>query len=119
MAEEGVDLVLLQEKAHAVHIGADRVVLVLHHGGHIELGLADADAERRKVMGGDLEHFRGVQQGLGGDAADVEASAAMGLALLDDGHLHAELGRADGADIAAGAGSNDDEIVGHGDRFQV
>src|SRR5262249_25589048 len=43
---------------------------------------------------------------------DVEAGAAEGLVLLDHGHLHAELRRADGADIAAGTGADDDEIVG-------
>ena len=31
--------------------------------------------------------------------------------LLDDGDLHAELRGADRADIAAGAGADDDEIV--------
>src|SRR5262249_60945544 len=49
----------------------------------------------------------------GGNATDVQAGAAEGLVLLDYGNLHAELCRADGADIAAGAGADDDEIVGH------
>ena len=79
----------------------------------VELRLADDDAERAEAMGDFLEHFRGVQQRLGRDAADVEAGAAMGLALFDDGGLQAELGGADGADIAAGAGADDNEIVGH------
>src|SRR5262249_60648763 len=47
------------------------------------------------------------------NAADVEAGAAEGLVLLDYGDLHAELRRADGADIAAGAGADHDEVVGH------
>ena len=55
----------------------------------------------------------GVQQRLGGDAADIEAGAAVRLALLHDGGLQAELRGADGAHIAAGAGADDDEIVGH------
>ena len=38
------------------------------------------------------------------------------FALLHHGRLQAELRGADGADITAGAGSDDDEIVGHG-RF--
>ena len=33
------------------------------------------------------------------------------------GGLQPELRRADGADIAAGAGADDDEIVGHGLEF--
>ena len=59
-----------------------------------------------------LEQLGGVQQRLGRDAADVEAGAAMRRALLDHGDLQAELRGADGADIAAGAGADDDEIVG-------
>ncbi len=51
-----------------------------------------------------------MQQRLGRDAADVEAGAAEGGALLDAGHLQAELGGADGADIAAGAGADDDDV---------
>ena len=35
------------------------------------------------------------------------------LSLLDHRGLQAELRRADGADIAAGAGADDDEIVSH------
>ena len=36
---------------------------------------------------------------------------------LDDGDFHAELRGADGADIAAGAGADDDDVVGHGRSF--
>ena len=34
----------------------------------------------------------------------------MGGALLDHRHLEAQLGRADGADIAAGAGADDGDV---------
>ncbi|MNG38581.1 hypothetical protein D3C84_1263440 [compost metagenome] len=54
-----------------------------------------------------------MQQGLGGNAADIEAGAAIGGALLDDADLQAKLGRLDGADIAAGAGADNDEIISH------
>ncbi len=57
--------------------------------------------------------MRGMQQRLRGNAADVEAGATVGGALLDDRDLEAELRRANGADVAAGAGADDDEIVGH------
>src|SRR5262249_31647698 len=53
----------------------------------------------------------GVEQGLGRDAADVHADAAE-LLLLDDGDREAELGGADGADIAARSAAEDDDIVG-------
>jgi hypothetical protein len=111
-------LFFLSRKATPCHVGGDGVVLVLHQRGVIELRLADDDAEMRQLMAGDLEHFRGVQQRLGRNAADVEAGAAMRLALFDDGDLEPELGGADGADITAGAGADDDEIVGHERAFE-
>ena len=54
------------------------------------------------------EFLRSLEQRLRRNAADVEAGAAMRLALFDDRDLQAELRRADGADIAAGAGADDD-----------
>ena len=72
-----------------------------------------------KAVPGLLEALGGVQQRLGRDAADVEAGAAEGGALLDHGHLQAQLGRADGAHIAAGAGADHDQVVGHEDQRSV
>ncbi len=112
-ADERIDLVLLEQEGDAVDIGGNRVVLVLHHRHEIELRLAGDDAEGGEIMRGLGELFGGMQQRLRGNAADVEAGAAEGLALFDDGDLQAELRGADGADIAAGAGADDDEIVGH------
>ena len=111
LAGDAVDLVLLEQERNAVDVGGDGVVLVLHHHRQIELRRADDDAERRHAVPRLLEHLGSVQQRLRGDAADVEASAAERLALFDHDHLHAELGCADGADITAGAGADDDEVV--------
>src|SRR5205814_5021256 len=47
----------------------------------------------------------------GGDAADVEAGAAQRRPLLDAGDFEAELGGADGGDVAAGAGPDHDQVV--------
>ena len=74
-------------------------------------GALDLHAELGKAMPRLLEHLRGMEQRLRRDAADVQAGAAGGRALLDDGDLQPELRRADGADIAARAGADDDEIV--------
>ncbi len=78
---------LLQQKADAVDISGDRLVLVLHHCGKVELRLARDNAECGKLMRGLGEFIRRMQQRLRRDAADVEASAAMRLALFDDGNL--------------------------------
>ena len=63
----------------------------------VDLLLVDADGE---IAG---------EQGLGRDASPVEAHAT-GPVLLDDRHPQAELGGADGRDVAAGAGAHDREI---------
>ena len=62
------------------------------------------------------EVLGGGEQGLTRDAADVEAGAAEGGAFVDEGDLEAELGGAEGAHVAAGAGADDDEIESLGCR---
>ena len=51
------------------------------------------------------DHLGGVQQRLGRDAADVEADAAQGRPALDQHHLLAEVGGAEGGGVAAGTGA--------------
>ena len=108
---QGVDLVLLQQEGDAVDIALNALILEGEHGGKVELGL-HLDAHAGEGVAGFGIGLARVQQRLRRDAADIEAGAAMGRALLHHGHLHAELCGADGADIAAGAGADDDEIVG-------
>ena len=57
-----------------------------------------------------VKKFRGMEQRLGGNAAHIEAGAAMGGAPFNHGHLHAKLGSADGADITAGTGAQHSEV---------
>src|SRR5687767_12080204 len=54
-----------------------------------------------------------MQHRLRRNAANVETGAAERLVLLDDRDLHAELRGADRAHVAAGSGTDDDEVVGH------
>ena len=112
-AVERIDLVLLEQKLDALDVAVDALVLERHHRLEIELGLADADAHLGEAVSGLLEQFGGVQQRLRGNAADIQTGAAVGRALFDHGDFHAELRRADRADIAAGTGADDNEIVGH------
>ena len=107
-----VDLVLLEQEVDALDVAVDRLVLERHHLRQVELRLRHADA-----------HLRESRARLPRTASEACSSAFDGMqpifrqvppsvgALLDHGHLHAELRRADGADIAAGAGADDDEIV--------
>jgi hypothetical protein len=51
-----------------------------------------------------------MEEGLRRDATDVEAGATERIVLLHQGHLESELAGLDGGDIAAGTGTDYDEI---------
>ena len=107
-----VDLVLLQQELDAVDIAFNTGVLEGEHGGKVESRL-HLDAHLAETVRRFREALARMQQCLGGDAADIEAGAAMGGALLDHRDLHAKLRRADRADIAAGPRADDDKVVTH------
>ena len=65
-----------------------------------------------------FEQFGGVQHGLGGNAADVQAGPAD-LFPLHQRHSEPELCGADGTHIPAGTTADDDEIVRIRHRQQV
>ena len=46
--------------------------------------------------------------------AVLSTAAFGGIGLLDDRDLEAELGAADGTDVAGGAGTDHEDVVGHG-----
>ena len=110
---KGIDLVFLEQELDALDVAVDARVLECHHRLEIELGRGHADAHFAERVAGLLEQFGRVQQSLRRDAADVEAGAAEGRALLDHRGFQAQLRGANGADIAAGTGADDDEVVGH------
>src|SRR5690606_14530081 len=107
-ALDDLDLVLLHQEAdagvqlfgHAARAGDD--------GVEVEADLVSRQAVVLEVAQA-LIFLAGLEQGLGRDAAPVQADAAQVLA-LDDGDLLAQLAGADGGDIAAGAGADDDEV---------
>jgi hypothetical protein len=113
LAHQHVDLVLLHQELDALDVAVDALLLEVHHRGQIELRRGNTDAHLGKGVPGFLEHLGRVQQRLRGHAADIEARAAECRILLDHGDLHAELRRAHCADVTAGSGADDDEIVSH------
>ena len=114
-AADDLDAALGDEELDALVELGDDLVLVGEHGRDVEAELLGADDA---VVLGVLHMapgLRRVEQGLGGDAADVEAGAAERGILLHEGYLEAELGGLDGGDVATGAGADYDEIeLGHG-----
>ena len=67
-------------------------------------GRAEGDAGSAQLLGLG-EHARDVQQGLGGDAAHVQAYAAERLAAIDQRHTQPEIGGAEGCRVAARPGA--------------
>ena len=110
LAPDHIDLVFLEQKTDAIVQLRRDVSRSFHDGGGIETDLAID--RKSKILGvvEELKNFRRAQQGLGGNAAPVEADAAEMLA-LDDGRLEAKLRRADRRDIAAGPAADDENIV--------
>src|SRR5262249_34499136 len=106
---------LLEQERNALGQFIDDLILASHHLGEVEPWFVDQHAMFRKL--GDLDEFlAGIEQCLARDAADIEASAAQGRALLDDGWLEPELARLKRAGVSAGAAADDHEVegVGHG-----
>ena len=110
---KGSTLFFLNRKATPLTLAATVSSLCFIMRGRSSSAVPTTTPSGTEAMGRLLEHLRGVEQRLGRDAADVEAGAAEGLALLDHRDLQAELGGADGADVAPGASADDDDIVGH------
>ena len=80
--------------------------LVLEAGQFVQLdfGLAESDAVRRHFRGFG-NNLRGVQQGFGWNAADIEANTADVVVAFNQYHLLAEIGGAESGGVAAGAGA--------------
>ncbi len=105
-----VDLVFLEQKLDTGRVAVHALFLEDLHGFEIESRL-DLDAHGLEAVTGLFIKLGCVQQGFRGDTAHIEAGAAMGLALLDDSNLHSQLRGANGAHIAAGTSTDDNEIV--------
>ena len=80
--------------------------------GKIKADRADVHAMRRQAVHRFGIFFRTGQKRLRRNAADIKAGAAERRRAFDAGRFHAKLRRADGGDIAAGAGTDNDEVVG-------
>ena len=106
------DLVLLEQQLDAAGEALDDLVLAGLHLGHVEADDRLAEGEAPFLPGlGDLQRMRMLEQRLGGDAAPVQAGAAEHRRPLDHRGAQAELGGANGGDVAAGSRADDDYVV--------
>jgi hypothetical protein len=85
-----------------------------HHGGQVDFDTG-LDAQLGEVGLRFVIALGGVQQRLGGNAADIETGAAEYAPLVDTGGLQPQLAEADGGIVAAGTAADDDcvECVSH------
>ena len=118
-AVERIDLVLLEQELDALDVAVDALVLELHHRGEIELRRADLDAHLGEARGRPPRTARRRAAAPSTGCSRRSGRCRRRSRASRPRDLQAELRRADGADIAAGAGADDDEIVGHDDITPV
>ena len=94
------DPVGAHQAGHAGHQLFHHLGLPLLHGGEVHGDRPHGDAVGRGLVGDGVVQVHGVDQGLGGDAARVQAGPAQGL-LFNQSDVRAQLGRPDGGHIAA------------------
>ncbi len=104
------DLVALHERAHPASEGFHDLVLAREHGREVEADFVEHDA----VLGGfffrEDEMVARSEERLARDATDVETGATELRVFFDNGGFESELGGANRADVAAGAGADDDDV---------
>ncbi len=110
LAPDHRDLVLPEQEGDALGQPLGDAARAFDHGGGIVGDLLGREPELLGVRH-QVEHVGRAQQRLGRDAAPVGADAADEVA-LDHRDLEAELRGADGGDVAAGAGADDDDVEG-------
>ena len=105
-----MDLRLFEESGDtAAELGHD-FLLARQHPRQIQSRWFDLDAVAGEVVASLGQQFAGVEERLARDAAFVETNPAEGGAALDHRHLLAELGGAQGGNVAAGAGADNDQV---------
>ena len=107
--DNAFDLVLLEQEFDALGELAHHLGLLCHHGGQIEFDLG-FDAQLGEIGFGFVQPLAGMQQGLGGNAADIEAGAAEAAAAVDTGRREAELAEPDSGIVAARAAADDNRV---------
>ena len=109
LAGDVLDAVLAEQVGDAAGHAVDDAAAAGDGLGVVDGEVVEADAEFLGAVE-EADDFGVAEDGLGGDAAPVEADAAEGVAFDDDGG-EAKLGGANGGDIAAGPRADDGELV--------
>lgn len=124
-AVQAFHFVFLKQEGDAAGQFADDTVFALDHLGRIKRHAGYLNAVLGKIVLGGMEMLGRLQQGFGGNAADIQAGAAQSRGIarfvdarVDTGGFETQLGGADGGDITAGAGADDNNVeLGHDVSF--
>ena len=106
---EDAHLALLRHRRQSARQFPDNTVFPSAELFAVDRRLSERDAvfgHRRGVV----DHFRGVQQCLRRNTADVQANAAQHRVALDEDHVHTDVGRPERGRIAAGTRADDDQL---------
>jgi methionine-S-sulfoxide reductase len=113
-ALDPLDLVLLEQVRDAVGVRLHHRVLAALHRGEVELDPRHAHAVFAQSVARLEEPLARLEERLARDAPDAHAGASEGGLLLDAGDAEPQLRGADRGDVAAGSGTDDDDVVlGH------
>ena len=111
-ADEGLDLALLGQAGQPAGQPVDDAVFPAAQRVEVDGGGGEGEPGVAHLLGfGD--DFGGVQQGFGGDAADVEAHPAQRAAGVDHDDLAAEVGGPERGGVAAGTGAQHQHLGVH------
>ena len=106
-----IDLVFLEEKFDALGQAVNRFGFLSHHLLEINFQLAGLDAHAFKLVLRCCVEFGSMQKRLGRDTSDIQAGAAQHATILDAHGLQAELSGTNCAIVAAGAATDNDDVV--------
>ncbi len=115
---DDLDLVLLHQKLDAFGVFLHDAVLAVDHLRVIEHRLFNRDTFVGRVVG-EAPQFRGMQERLGRNAADMQAGAAQLRVFFNNGGFQTVLARAHRRRVAAGAATNHNQIVCHVTSFYM
>ena len=111
-ALDDFDLLALHEQGYAGGVLVNDRVLAFENQGQVEHGVLAMQA-LLFWMFEVLPDLGGVEQRLGGHAADMEAGATELGILFDERGLEAVLAGADGSGVAPGTAADHDHVIGH------
>ena len=110
-AFQPINFVFLKKKFDALGVAVDHIGFVTLHLCPIDLRIVGNQAHFCKIMLCFMQLVAGMQQGFGGNAANIQAGAPQRITPFDTCGFETQLCASNSADIAARAGANHNYII--------